>query len=303
MPLRTPPRLANINHVPGAAFRAQAKEAARHGWRRLAVLVPLMIALLLAFAYRQQLFGVDEPVRIAVAAILIVLGWSLALNAGRVMQPRLARYFEPGTAGVVGFLFRLFTLAAAVFVSLRLAGLKPGVLVAGAGFTAIVLGLAAQQTFGSIFAGIVLLSARPFRVGDRVRFNGFGMDVEGTVADLGLLYVTMRDGDDRVLVPNNTALTMSARPLREPAAVDMRARLPTGVDPQAVQERVAEGVAIPTRAAPHVTLEEFDGDEVVVRVRATPVDPSDGGHLARDVLRAVAAFQARDSSASGPRSE
>jgi small conductance mechanosensitive channel len=113
------------------------------------------------------------------------------------------------------------------------------------------------------------------------------MDVEGTVTGHGLLYVTMRDGDDLVLVPNNTALTMSVRPIREPAAVDMRARLPQDIDPEEIQERVSEALTVPTREAPHIALEEFDGDEVVVRIKATPEDSADGGALAREVLRAV----------------
>jgi small-conductance mechanosensitive channel len=176
-------------------------------------------------------------------------------------------------------------------IGLRLAGLEPGTLAAGAGFTAIVLGLATQQTFGNIFAGVVLLSARPFQVGDRVRFNGFGMDVEGTVAAHGLLHVTLYDGDDQVLVPNNTALSMSARPIREPDAVEMRARLPLTVDPRAVQQRVDDAVSVSPKGPPHVALEEVDRDDVVVRVRATPTRPDDGGRLAHDVLQAMAGFR------------
>ena len=149
-------------------------------------------------------------------------------------------------------------------------------------------GLAAQQTFGNILAGIVLLSARPFAIGDRVRFAGFGMDVEGTVRGHGLLYVTMQDGEDLVLVPNNTALTMSVRPIREPAGVDMRARLPQDVDPEEIQQRVSEALTVPTREQPLVALEEFDGDEVVVRIKAVPDDTTQGGALAREVLQAVA---------------
>ena len=68
------------------------------------------------------------------------------------------------------------------------------------------------------------------------------MDVEGTVAAHGLLYVTMTDGADLIMVPNSTALAMSVRPLREPAAVDMRARLRQDVDPESVQERLAKSL-------------------------------------------------------------
>lgn len=287
--------------MPAAAMRAQATEAARRARRRLALVVPLVAILVIAYAYRRQLFGVDLPVRLATALALAVLGWVLARDIARIVQPRLTRGLDPGTSGVVGFVVQLVTLVFAILVSLRIAGIRPATLAAGAGFTAIVVGLAAQQTIGNVFAGIVLIVARPFGVGDRVRFNGFGMDVEGTVASHGLLYVTMHDGDDLVLVPNNTALTMSARPRREPPAVDMRARLPFGIDPEAVQRKVDESVTVRTKRPPHIALEEFDGDEVVVRVQATAVDSGEGGQLAREVLAAVAGFADRSGSiAKGP---
>ena len=62
-------------------------------------------------------------------------------------------------------------------------------LAVGGAFTAVIVGLAAQQTLGNLFAGIVLLSARPFRVGDRVRLQGGGLagEIEGIVSSLGLL--------------------------------------------------------------------------------------------------------------------
>jgi hypothetical protein len=92
------------------------------------------------------------------------------------------------------------------------------------------------------------------------------------------------------MVPNSTALAMSVRPLREPPAVDMRARLPHGVDPETVEGRLARTISVRTRGKPHVALEEFDGDEIVVRNTATPTDRSEGGRLAREVLAAIAAL-------------
>jgi small conductance mechanosensitive channel len=270
-----------------ALLRAQAIEAGRRARRHLLVLIPLLVALILAYAFRRQLFGADGSVRFAIAGALIVLGWAFARDVARALQPQLVRRVDPGTAGVAGFVIRLVTLAVIVLVSLRLAGLNPGTLAIGASLGAVILGLAAQQTFGNLFAGLVLVSARPFEIGDRVRFNGFGMDVEGTVAAHGLLYVTLTDGDDLVLVPNNTALGMSIRPLRQPAAVDMRARLPAGTDPEAIEQRLARAVTVPLKGPPQIVLEEFDGDDIVVRVRATPSDRREGGRLAREVIDAV----------------
>jgi small-conductance mechanosensitive channel len=278
---KAPERLSARN------LRAQAAERAKGARRKLVLLLPVIAGVLAAYRYREQLFGVDEPIRIATAVVLVIIGWSFARQLGSVLRPRLLARLEPGVAGIAEFSIRLVAIVAMLLVSLRIAGVELGALALGASFTAVVFGLAAQQTFGNILAGIVLLSARPFSIGDRVRFSGFGMDVEGTVEGLGLLYVTMHDGDDPVLVPNNTALTMSIRPLREPAAVDMRARLPQDVDPEEVQERVVRSLSVPTRDTPHVALEEFDGDEVVVRIKAVPNDSAQGGALAREVLRAV----------------
>lgn len=185
---------------------------------------------------------------------------------------------------------RFLALVTIVLVSLRIAGGDFGAVALGASVTAVIIGLAAQQTVGNILAGLVLISTHPFQVGDRVRFNGFGMEVEGTVAAHGLLHLTLTDGEDTVKIPNNTALTMSIRPLREPAAVDMRARLPLGIDPEEIERRVSGAITVPTKDVPHVALEEFDGDQIVVLIKATPADHRQGGRLAGEVLDAVTAL-------------
>jgi small-conductance mechanosensitive channel len=255
-----------------------------------ALVFALAIAgVLVLNAYRDQLFGVDLPVRVVTVVALVALGWQLASNLGRSFGPTLFRRLDPGTAGTVGFLLRLGTIVVAVVVALRIAGIDPGTLAVGGAFTAVILGLAAQQTFGNLFAGLVLLSARPFRVGDRVRLQGGGLagQVEGVVADLGLLYTTFASGDDHIMVPNSVVLSVAVIPLREPAGVDLRARLRPGVTPLDLQELLAGAVHVPTKEPPQITLEELDDEETVVRIVATPVLTSDGPQLATEVLHAV----------------
>src|SRR5205823_2666599 len=155
---------------------------------------------------------------------------------------------------------------------------------------AVVLGLASQQTLGNLFAGTVLLSARPFRVGDRVRLQGGGLagTVEGVVSSLGLLYTVLERGEEEVMVPNNVVLNVAIVPLREPDAVDLRARLRPGVTPSEIQSLLDERVHTPVRERPRILLEELDDEEVVVRIQATPANAADGPHLATEVLEAVA---------------
>jgi small-conductance mechanosensitive channel len=219
----------------------------------------------------------------------VALGAWFARDFGRALGPAMAKRVDPGTAGTIGFLVRLVLLVAAVLIALRIAGLTPRTLAVGGAVTAIVLGLAAQTTIGNLFAGVLLLSVQPFRVGDRVRLQAGALagQVEGTVTQLGLLYVTLAEGDDVILVPNNTVVMAAIVPLKEPGKVDLRARLRPGIKPSEVQRLIEETVTVPTRDHPHIILEEVDDEEVVMRVTATPVLNADGAKLADEVLAAV----------------
>ena len=235
-------------------------------------MLPLLAGVLFAYKYRLELFGLDVPIRIATRLALVILGWALARDIGRAMGPMLFKRVDPGTAGTVGFLIPLVTLRLAILVALRMAGLKPETLAVGGAVTAVLFGLAAQQTIGNLMAGTVLLSARPFRVGDRIRLHSGATAgrIEGTVAGLGLLYPILRGGGDSIMVPNSVVLGSAVEPLREPAKVDLLARLPRSVKPSAVQEIVQERITVPTVESPHIELEEVDGDEVLMRIEATP---------------------------------
>jgi small conductance mechanosensitive channel len=272
-------------------LRVQAVQRARHARWQALVLIPMLAAVVWAYDNRQDLFGksANLPVRVGTAIVLVLLGWAFARALGRAMGPALFKRMDSGTAGTVGFLIRLVALGVAILFALRVAGLKTGTLAAGGAFTAVILGLAAQQTIGNLIAGLVLLSARPFRVGDRVRFQAGALAgmVEGVVSSLGLLYTTLAQGEDRTMIPNSVVISAAVVPLREPASVDLRARLPAGVQPSSVQELLDDTVTVPTRARPHIGLEEVDADEVIVRIAATPESGSDGPQLADEILDAI----------------
>jgi small conductance mechanosensitive channel len=277
--------------------RQLSRRAVKRARIQAIVLVPVLVGILVVYGYRDEIFGreFETPVQIATTVVLIVLGWQIARDVGRALGPTLFRRLDPGTAGTVGFLIRLVFVGLALIVALRIAGLDPRTLAVGGAFTAVIVGLAAQQTLGNLIAGTVLLSARPFRVGERVRLQGGGIagQIEGVVSSLGLLYTTFAQGADQVMVPNSVVLNVAIVPLREPDGVDLRARLAAGVTPLEVQELLEQEIETPVRDRPQITLEEIDGDEVVVRITATPENPSDGPRLATEVLEAVAAQTAR----------
>jgi small-conductance mechanosensitive channel len=272
------------------------QKRARRARREAIVVIPLLTAVLVIYALRHQILGVganssaETPVRVATVLALLALGWALARDVGRAFAPTFFRRMDPSTAGTVGFLIRLVTMAITVLAALEIAQVRPGAILAGSAFTAVVVGLAAQQTLGNLFAGMVLISARPFRVGERVRFQAgaVGGNVEGVVSSLGLLYTTLARGDDRIMIPNNVVLSAAVVPIKEPDSVDVRVRLSSGVRPTIVQEILDREITIATRNPAAVLLEEVDGDEVVVRIQATPERSDEGARLADQIINALA---------------
>jgi small conductance mechanosensitive channel len=271
-------------------LRQEAAAAARGARRKVLLLGPIFAGLVVVSEHRHEWFdGLEREVQLACAIGLVVIGWALARDLGRAVGPQLLGRLDPATAGTVGFLIRLVTIVITLMLALRIAGIEARELAVGGAFTAVIVGLAAQQTLGNLFAGMVLLSARPFRAGERVRFQGGGLagNIEGTVVSLGLLYVVLSHGADRMMLPNSVVLGSAVIPLREPDAVDFEARLRAGVRPSEVQRLLDDMVTVPTRGKAQIDLLSMDDDEVVVRISAVPVDPEDGWKLADEVLAAI----------------
>jgi small-conductance mechanosensitive channel len=137
---------------------------------------------------------------------------------------------------------------------------------------------------------MVLLSAQPFRLGERIRLQAgaTGGQLEGVVSSQGLLYTTLARGQDRIMIPNNVVIQAVIVPLREPTPVDVKIRLSAGVRPSQVQAILDSELSESTRTAPSVVLEEIDGDNAIIRVRATPEDADDHARLADLIISTLA---------------
>jgi small-conductance mechanosensitive channel len=287
--------------APGSAKRAR--------WESI-VLIVLFAGIVVLYESRHELIGtgpkseikpgLETLIQVVTVIALLIVGWAIARDLGRGLGPILLRRMQPATAGTMGFVVRLLTLVLALIVALSVVGVEPAAIVGVAGVTAIILGLAAQQTLGNFFAGTVLISARPFRVGDRVRLQGgvLAGQIEGVVSSLGLLYTTFAVGEDSVMVPNSVVLGVAVRPVREPDAVSMRARLAPGMTPAELQELLDGALRTPLRGSPRITLEELEDGCAVVQIAATPQRAADGRLLASELLATVAEHTGDGSAAS-----
>jgi small conductance mechanosensitive channel len=297
----------------GLSFEVNER-AVQRARRQAIILLPLLVAIdvgyhvLIDHGHKvlksANLDSLATLITIIAVAAVVAIGWALARAIGRFVGPMFMRRMDPATAGTFGFLLRLATMGIALLVALSVAGVRLQTLAVGGAFTAVILGLAAQQTLGNVIAGMVLLSARPFRVGERVRFQAgaVGGTVEGIVSSLGLLYTTLTRGADKILIPNNVVLAAVVVPIKEPDSVDVKVRLSSGVRPTQVQAILDQEVATPTRNGASVLLEEVDGDDVVVRIQATPELPNEGAKLADEIMVALSSVTGEHEATGAPQS-
>jgi small-conductance mechanosensitive channel len=164
------------------------------------------------------IFGVMATARLSAAfARAAVLEW--VPSAGGAVRLLSAS---------VGYLFVAFSILAVLDVSVEK-------LLVGAGLAGVVLGIAAQQSLGNVFAGIVLVISRPFAIGDhvRIRSGALGGLFDAWIVDLSLTYVTLRTDDGILKIPNAGMLaagvlhlTPTSSPLPPPAPAPAGAPAP-----------------------------------------------------------------------------
>ena len=155
-----------------------------------------------------------KVVALSCAAMFVVLG---AL-ATRSAAGQLARVIGARAGSAAGAAVRLIALASGylltLLVGLGLLAVPVQHLLVGGALTGVLVGVAAQQALGNLFAGLVLLLNRPFTIGDhiRVRSGALGGEFDGTVTAMGLTYLSMDTTSGALQVPNASVLAAAVGP-------------------------------------------------------------------------------------------
>jgi small-conductance mechanosensitive channel len=142
------------------------------------------------------------------AAAFFVFGMAAAFGLTTKARTGLQPVIGQAHAAVLRYATIVICLFVFLVLALALVGVNPAQLALGGAVTGVLLGIAAQQSLGNLFAGLVLLFARPFRVGDRVRFRAGALSgqIDGMVVDVSLTYVRLETEDGLVMLPNSQAL-------------------------------------------------------------------------------------------------
>ncbi len=171
------------------------------------------------------------------AVLFLVFGstatYGLAGKSRELLEPKTG----PAHAAIVRYAILLTGGFTTLLITLVLFGVPVSQLVLGGALTTVFVSIAAQQALGNVFAGLVLVFARPFKVGDtiRLRAGALGGTIDGIVTDIGITYVRINADGSVMSVPNSQVLNAVVGPVppkadeeKPPVVADGKSGTPGG---------------------------------------------------------------------------
>jgi small-conductance mechanosensitive channel len=188
-------------------------------WKSIIALLLAIAAAVISHQAHRDTFTASHLTNQLIAygtAVLFLVFGSIATYG---LAGKSRELLEPTTGQAQSAIVRYAVLIVGAFttlvITLLLFGVDVSQLVLGGAITTVFLSIAAQQALGNVFAGLVLVFARPFRVGDAIRLQAgaLGGTLDGIVTDIGITYMRFST-DGRVMsIPNSQVLNAVVAPI------------------------------------------------------------------------------------------
>lgn len=218
-------------------MRSDPLTAARPHLIRAALTAAIAVAAGIGASLFGQLQEVERPsgamdpateAEIAIAllgaVILLAAGILAVRSLGTAIRKASGSRSEDPRGASLAFIVSVIGYLVVIVATMGVLGVNLEGLLLGGALTGVVLGIAAQQTIGNFFAGIVLLAVRPFTIGEHVvlRSGPIGGEYEGRITDMTLFYVHMVTQQGVVALPNAAVLASAVGPGAKAVVVDPR---------------------------------------------------------------------------------
>jgi len=174
---------------------------------------PIVLAVILVgINYAKDILVLSEKISLFYSTAYMVLWiFNISWFFVRLVDSILANYIHPLTKHsksriddtlypVLKFILNFAIYSIAVVVALQNLGIQITGLMAGLGLGGLAFALAAQDILGNTFAGGAILLDRPFKVGDRLKVEGY----DGFVKKISLRSTTLETfAKTQIIMPNS----------------------------------------------------------------------------------------------------
>ncbi len=147
-----------------------------------------------------------EGVKIVIALVLLVIGFSLSSYVAKKIQKAMTKREVDATLCAVTKNVLNYGLKIVVVVCLLgYLGIETSGIAAVISSLGIAFGLAVQGALSNLAGGVLIILTRPFRVGDYIDAQG----ISGTVEDINIIHTTVVTNDQKTVSMPNGALANS----------------------------------------------------------------------------------------------
>ncbi len=149
--------------------------------------------------------GLELLPTLVMAALVFFGFWLLSRGLAKLSHKFSSRFIEdPSIRSLIETTTRVLTIGFGVFVTAAMIfpGLEAGDLIGVLGLSSVAIGFAFKDIFQNFFAGILILTQRPFKIGDQIERGG----IKGTVNKINIRYTTIAAFDGRQLIVPNAEL-------------------------------------------------------------------------------------------------
>ena len=159
----------------------------------------------------QKFLELDNIISFLKTNIFRLLIIFLIIKIGKIFKTRIERIFKlimeksNVDKSVASFLILIYS-------SIGILGINTSSITTFLGATGIVLGIAFKETLGNFCGGLIILTFKPFRVGDTIEYNNY----IGTVKKIELFYTKMLNPQNElVIIPNGIITNTEIRNIKQ----------------------------------------------------------------------------------------
>ncbi len=157
---------------------------------------------------------------------------------------------------IASFLISLYSVVyyfILIYISIGILGINTTSITTFLGAAGIVFGIAFKETLGNFCGGIIILTFKPFRVGDTIEYNNY----IGTVKRIELFYTKIiNPQNELVIIPNGIITNTEIRNIREDG--ERRLDLTVGVSYNSDIQKVKEVII---RIVKEETMDKVEEDK------------------------------------------
>lgn len=169
----------------------------------------------------QKFLELDNIISFLKTNIFRLLIIFLIIKIGKIFKTRIERIFKlimeksNVDKSVASFLISIYSILyyfILIYSSIGILGINTSSITTFLGATGIVLGIAFKETLGNFCGGLIILTFKPFRVGDTIEYNNY----IGTVKKIELFYTKMLNPQNElVIIPNGIITNTEIRNIKQ----------------------------------------------------------------------------------------